>query len=552
MKKFFYLMICLLLVSSFGILPMPADAAQIGYSINEIPKQTIYPLQLNIPVLDFTLMPSAGDKLNAITIRNAGNARSSYISKVVLYEDDGDGIFKGWKKDIEIGPASYYSPMNTWYWQNLDVELPARGKRFFVAVDMVRDADITVDRRTVQMGVSPHFDLNEDNIFDFTKDSGIYLASGNTGPESGFVNAASHTIFKRAGDSLPPISVITYPQDGDNLDLGMLTIEGFVKDQGGGSIQEVMVDVAYPGETTITPPTPATFFGEIWEYKVNLNTTGQYGVSVYSKDWNGNIDTVGDRVSFFVMEPTGQTYENSLVEASKDKTKVGEDVNVVVTIRDQDFNPVSGKYVELFSSKGDLDAINQVGVYSDAQGQSEFTVRSLTLGASLFYAKADGDIIYWDLSGIAIPASAIVEYETAQTLEGRLIKTVEYSTVYLLDSDNVRHVFPNAKIFFSWFSDFSAVETISTDELATYALGDNVRYKPGSLIKMPSVPKVYMIDENYWLTWLETEKVATFLFGSDWAGLVDDMSEAFFPDYTEGMGLPEYYFAVDVFDELLK
>ncbi|MDD4289717.1 MAG: CARDB domain-containing protein [Patescibacteria group bacterium] len=118
---------------------------------------------------------------------------------------------------------------------------------------------------------------------------------------------------------------------------------------------------------------------------------------------------------------------------------------------------------------------------------------------------------------------------------GQWIKTDDSSTVYFLDNNNARHSYPNEAIWYSYFNnDFSFVKTVTKDNLASYSLGKNVPYKSGTLIKIPSVPKVYKIGNDGIIQWIKTENTAKTLYGDNWNKLVHDLDESSFNDYTEG------------------
>lgn len=105
--------------------------------------------------------------------------------------------------------------------------------------------------------------------------------------------------------------------------------------------------------------------------------------------------------------------------------------------------------------------------------------------------------------------------------------------VYFLAEDGKRYVFPNENIYFSWYSDFSEVITISNSELASYPLGKNLNYRPGiRLIKLTTDPTVYAIGPNGQLHAIPDEQTALDLYGTSWADLVDDLPDAFFTDYS--------------------
>jgi hypothetical protein len=107
--------------------------------------------------------------------------------------------------------------------------------------------------------------------------------------------------------------------------------------------------------------------------------------------------------------------------------------------------------------------------------------------------------------------------------------------VYYYAADGKRYVFPNEKTYFSWFLDFSGVRTISDTELASYLIGGNVTIRPGTrLVKIQTDPKVYAVTLGGELHWVESEAIATSLYGSNWAQRVVDVPDSFFVNYTIG------------------
>lgn len=113
--------------------------------------------------------------------------------------------------------------------------------------------------------------------------------------------------------------------------------------------------------------------------------------------------------------------------------------------------------------------------------------------------------------------------------------TQEDSAVYYIGADGRRHAFPNDRVFFSWYSSFDSVRTVSASNLASIPLGANVTYKPGvKMAKFTTDPKVYAIDTNRALRWIKTETAATALYGSSWNRQIDDIADTFYTDYTFG------------------
>ena len=107
--------------------------------------------------------------------------------------------------------------------------------------------------------------------------------------------------------------------------------------------------------------------------------------------------------------------------------------------------------------------------------------------------------------------------------------------VYYVGNNGKRYTFPNNKIYSSWYADFSGVVTVAASQLASYALGGNVTYRPGTrMIKIQTDPKVYAIGKNGVLRWIKTEEIARAIYGDSWNTMIDDISSAFFVNYTVG------------------
>jgi hypothetical protein len=107
--------------------------------------------------------------------------------------------------------------------------------------------------------------------------------------------------------------------------------------------------------------------------------------------------------------------------------------------------------------------------------------------------------------------------------------------VYYRASDGTRHAFPNEKIYFTWYADFSDVEIVSPNALANLPLGGNVTYRPGvRMVKFVTDPKTYAVGRAGLLRWVSSETIATQLYGSAWNAKIDDLSDAFAADYSFG------------------
>lgn len=134
--------------------------------------------------------------------------------------------------------------------------------------------------------------------------------------------------------------------------------------------------------------------------------------------------------------------------------------------------------------------------------------------------------------GMFLTGLLFIPSASAAPLEqGQLIKSTT-PAVYYLGQNGKRYVFPTEHIFHSWYADFSLVKTISDAELASYPIGGNVTYRPGTrLVKITTDPKVYAVSHGGVLRWVKTETIAQTIFGPDWNKMIDDVPDAFFINY---------------------
>jgi hypothetical protein len=121
-----------------------------------------------------------------------------------------------------------------------------------------------------------------------------------------------------------------------------------------------------------------------------------------------------------------------------------------------------------------------------------------------------------------------------------LIRTATSTTVYYCGRDGGRYVFQDEGTYFSWYSDFRSVVTVSDEVMGSIPLRGSVTYKPGSyLLKLPSVSKVYAVGAGGTLHWIPSAEIADALYGADWAKMVRDLPESFYPAYTLGEAVTE-------------
>lgn len=231
--------------------------------------------------------------------------------------------------------------------------------------------------------------------------------------------------------------------------------------------------------------------------------------------------------------------DNSSMGATKTRLKADgiEDVVVTVLVRDELLAAKPGVSVELFSSRGAIDEVDENPVVTDSLGRARFSVRSLKNGQTTFTAQADGiplgkwvDVTFEN--GLSFPLNV-----------GDLIKipddgnaeTLNDTAVYYYASDGRRYVFPNEKTYFTWYTDFANVQIIPIDQMSLIPIGGNITYRPGTrMLKFQTDPKTYIITRGGVLRWVKSEEIARAWFGQAWNTFIDDVSEAFYVNYRFG------------------
>lgn len=124
---------------------------------------------------------------------------------------------------------------------------------------------------------------------------------------------------------------------------------------------------------------------------------------------------------------------------------------------------------------------------------------------------------------------------TLVKIEGR-----DNTAVYYCGRDGKRYVFPNERVFFSWFDDFSLVMSISAEGMAAIPIGGNITYRPGKrMVKIQTDPRVYAVARGGVLRWVASEASAIELYGIDWMQKIDDVPDSFFADYSLGEPIGE-------------
>ena len=221
-----------------------------------------------------------------------------------------------------------------------------------------------------------------------------------------------------------------------------------------------------------------------------------------------------------------------------------DNAEITVFVRGSNQLALQGVAVSLLSSRGNGDDIQVLNGTSDALGRAYFQVDSLKPGSVVFSAQVGGQLMQQTVT------LTYVGGLTIQLQRGALIKlqddgnpaTQEDTAVYYYAINGRRYVFPNEKTYFTWFPDFSHIQIIPVDQLAQIPIAGNVTYKPGTrLVKFQTDPKTYLVTKGGVLRWVQSEAVLRTWYGTAWNTHIDDVSEAFYVNYTFGKPIGSAY-----------
>ncbi|MCX6743830.1 MAG: hypothetical protein NT116_06405 [Candidatus Parcubacteria bacterium] len=116
------------------------------------------------------------------------------------------------------------------------------------------------------------------------------------------------------------------------------------------------------------------------------------------------------------------------------------------------------------------------------------------------------------------------------------VKRSEKNDLYYYAADSKRYVFPTIDVYRSWYGDF-IIENLKIADLQTLyqtPLGGNVTFRPGTLMKTPSIPSIYLVIKNGLIRPFASEQLVTELYGNDWNKQVYELPEYYFSQYQVG------------------
>jgi len=525
MRKFggaiIYLMLILLMLPNVGL----AGATAATVTVRQVDAADyFYPLTFDNLVLDFVLGVDSADTLKTIILKNEGTALPvNEIERLVMYRDSGDALFQGFAVDEEIAVATYDYSNLVWVFQNIN-NVVSPSARYFVTAETRKNGS---NNKSFQFSIPAYSDTDGDGAYDIG-DYGIYFASKVAVPTEKVVNDKVVTFKATTVDSTAPVVVMTNLVDGQVIKDSNFILTGKGKDQGGGVIAELSVCV---NTACVAATNTGTNFAT-WEYKWNNIVNGKYSVYLKVKDFSNNqIETAVINVTKSGEQTVSAA--NSKVEFDKLTVQANGDdaIRVTVTVKDTEDKVFKDKTVYFAEYTKTGIGVVDAEKKSDENGQVVFVIRSGESGMFKVSILVDGGIMLQDKQEIVFTP---IETYTS----GTWVKLADQKAVYFLDAKNVRHAYPTQAVWESYFgTNFSSVKTIDADTMASYTLGKNVPFKYGTLMKIPSVPRVYEVRGDGVMRWVKSEATAKTLYGADWASKVKDLPESFFTDYKAGSDL---------------
>ncbi|MFA6161348.1 MAG: Ig-like domain-containing protein [Patescibacteria group bacterium] len=240
-----------------------------------------------------------------------------------------------------------------------------------------------------------------------------------------------------------------------------------------------------------------------------------------------------------VRAATAIDYDRVTVRASKSVVNAdGIDQSIIsVNVKTINFLGAEGATVAISTSRGSVDEFTPAESKTNGTGSVQFLLRSLRNGDATVTVTVNGHQI------IQTVKVSFINGLDVGLVSGSLIKipsdgdenTYADSAVYYYANNGRRYVFPNEKVYFTWYTSFGNVRILSIEDMSKIPIGGNITYHPGvKPVKFQTDDKVYAVYKNGELRWLKTEQVARQIYGGDWTGKVDDISEAFYVNYTFG------------------
>ncbi|MBT6254356.1 Ig-like domain-containing protein [Candidatus Uhrbacteria bacterium] len=263
-------------------------------------------------------------------------------------------------------------------------------------------------------------------------------------------------------------------------------------------------------------PTPGTGPAAVVTTAMMITPNGAeilQGNQAYSITWLASGDNL-DSISIYYSSDNGHSY--GLIAGDEPN-----DGSYTWTVPNE----------TIATAKIRVDAVTSSGgVLIDDESNASFSITASDIVIPPEPETAEPELTGPVLAEMTAPAGEVLDIR-----EGSLFRGVELSGVYLV-KDGTRYVFPSEAVFLSRYADFSGVVQVDDDQLRELPFGGRMTMAEGSLIKIQSDNRVYVVlDDIGTITHIPDEETAISTYGADWAQLVHDISVVFWFDYTLDM-----------------
>ena len=424
-------------IFSLSLFSGNAQASVISdFSLNNVSENPLDPwrrLQFDRLALDVVIPANDGneDSLNALSIMNLQSARyKKGIEKLILWSDDKTAGFQGMGIDSNLGEAIWDGNSFTWYWNNLDVVVPAEGLRIFISVELENDID---DNRTVQLVIPKFTDNNDNGIFDF-EDKGIFMSSGNNGPvDLELSNSSIQTIRSGTADPVGPKSVLTNLFDGDEIELGdFFVMTGLSKDQGNRSVNFVQISIVKEGddEDWEDISTDKYDFAD-WSFSWSPVGIGNYEIKIKSRDL-GETESITEAITVIVVEKEEEENDDQEEEIEDEDPEE----EIIIEINNGDLVRAAGDYKVYIINRNCKRWIQSAEVFNFYEHFSFTTVKEISKSQLENYTeswliRADGDKRVYEINADG------TKHWLNITAEGFTVSGRSWDMVYIINNQEL-------------------------------------------------------------------------------------------------------------------
>ena len=522
-----------MLFLSMLFLPAFAQAAEPQASVRLLGQANVYLKDFDVLALDVDIQANQGDMLESLTMTPSGNARFLIeYGNLTLWRDRGVEGFQGWGYDEQLVFGTQSN--GGFVFENIDADFDSASERFFVSFE----TSLRLEERTLQFNLDAPNDLNGDGQWQ-SGEKGIFL-SGQTVP---IISTSSSSLLFRfkalVTDFLGPKGAIdaTLSVDAASATVYVepslpLVFTGKAKDRNGDSVSSVEVLL---GETAVWATQTSSQFATWRAEYTPVDVYENHEVRLRFAD-GGNREFTTEPFYIRIDTRVPDQFRSELLTSRTIIAPNGLEIaDLALWLRDKDGNALPQRTIQFMP-------VREGDILSVTQGQTDANGRLLTNLISEMAGTAEVQARY---KGQVIATVFITVNEEGEAPEGpvlfpgnlmvgNLVKG-SLSAVYYLAGDGKRHVFVNDRVYATWYgTNFSSVLTIPDSMLAAIPLGSPVTFRPGTMLKAPSVPAVYVVDVNQTLRHISSEPIATQLFGVQWNTMVHDLEESLLFSYRIG------------------